>query len=30
MDGDGKISILDLSAMASDFGRNVANNCKIE
>ena len=30
MDADGVITILDLVAMASNFGRSVANNCKIE
>lgn len=30
MDGDTSISILDLSAMASNFGRSVAGNCRVE
>ena len=30
LDGDGSITILDLSAMASNFGRSVASNCKVE
>ena len=30
LDGDNVISILDLSAMAQNFARSVANNCRIE
>jgi len=30
MDGDGVISILDLTAISANYGRSVADNCKIE
>jgi hypothetical protein len=30
MDGDGKITILDVSVIAANFGRSVAGDCKVE